>query len=70
MAFTEKSDFSTLIVDIILHFLFAFGVYVLGDLLLSLGAFGVVLTVICYTIDVYLIASAVLAILNYCKVIK
>ena len=70
MAFTLKLDVKTLIVDIILHLLFAFGVYVIGDLLPSLGTIGIVLSVLCRIGDVYLLASMVLSILHYCNVFK
>ena len=70
MAFTDKSDLATLIIDIIIHLFFGFLVYMFGDLVISLGVFGIVLMVICRLIDVYILASLVLSILNYCKVIK
>ena len=70
MAFTVKSDLASLIVDIILHLFFGFTVYIIGDLLTNLGTFGIVLAVICGLIDLYLLASAIFTVLNYCKVIK
>ena len=70
MAFTVKSDLTSLIVDLILHLFFGFTVYIIGDLLTSLGTFGIVLAVISVLIDLYLAASAVFAVLNYCKVIE
>lgn len=70
MAFTLKTDLATLIVDMIIHLLFGFTVYIIGDLVVSLGTFGIVLCVILRIVDAYIVASMVLSILNYCKVIK
>lgn len=70
MAFTLKTDLATLIVDIVIHLLFGFAVYIIGDLVISLGTFGIVLCVILRIVNAYILASIVLAILNYCKVIK
>jgi len=70
MAFTVKSDVTSLIVDIVLHLIFGFVVYIIGDLLTSLGTFGIILNVICIIGDLYLFASAVFSILNFCKVIE
>ena len=70
MAFTEKQGFGTLIIDIIIHSIFGFVVYMIGDLVLSLGTFGTVLMVICRCVGGYLLISMLLAILNFFKVIK
>lgn len=70
MAFTEKQGVGTLIIDIIIHSIFGFVVYMIGDLLPSLGPVGIVLMVLCRCVGVYLIISMILAILNFFKVIK
>lgn len=70
MAFTLKTDLPTLIIDIVIHLLIGFFIYILADLMVSLGAFGTVLSVILRLADVYLLVSIVLAILHYCNVIK
>jgi hypothetical protein len=54
----------------IIHLLFGFMVYIIGDLVVSLGTFGIVLCVILRILNAYILASMVLSILNYCKVIK
>lgn len=70
MAFTLKTDLATLIVDIIIHLLVGFGIYIVGDLLLSLGAFGLILYIITRIADLYILVSIVFSVLHYCKVIK
>lgn len=70
MAFTLKADLATLIVDIIIHFFVGFGIYIVGDLLLSLGVVGVILYTLSRIADLYVLTSAVVSVLHYCKVIK
>jgi len=70
MAFTLKTDLAALIVDIIIHLIFGFMIYIIGDLVVSLGVFGIILCVILRIVDIYILASAVLAALNYFNVIK
>lgn len=70
MAFTAKTDFATLIVDIIIHLL-AIGLCIIfGDLMINLGKTGIIFRVIFYGLDVYLGISMIMAILNYFKVVK
>ena len=70
MAFTLKADLATVIVDVIIHFFVGFGIYILGDLMLSLGVFGLVIYVISRIAIVYVILSAIMSLLHYFKVIK
>lgn len=70
MAFTLKTDLTTLIVDIIIHFFLGFIIYIIGDLLLSLGTFGVILYIISRIADLYVLSSAICSILHYFKVFK
>lgn len=70
LAFTLKLDLSTVIVDTIIHLFIAFGIIIVGDLMPSLGVFGVVLYWISRVAVLYVITSIVLSILHYCKVIK
>lgn len=70
MAFTLKTDFATLVVDIIIHFFVAFGIFIAGDLMVSLGIFGIIMYVISRIADIYVIISAVISVLHYFKVFK
>ena len=70
MAFTVKEDVATIIIDVIIHALAFFLFYILGDLMDTLGTFGIILRVIFYGIDTYLVISVVMSFLHFFKVIK
>lgn len=70
MAFTQKSDLATIIVDVIMHLIIGFVFYMFGDLVITLGVFGSILRIFCFAGDLYILISLVLSILNYKQVIK
>lgn len=69
-AFAEKKDVAALVINIIIHVVAAFVIGVVLGLLAIIPIIGILISIAGAAIDLYILISLVLSILDYCKLLK